>query len=87
MLNYKYCPIAEILPKKQLFRTSPPIASPPREGGGRGGELVSVCGEIAKATIEKENPGVRALLVPPAIPTRDFRCDQVFVYVNEKGIS
>ncbi|PIN24699.1 hypothetical protein CDL12_02568 [Handroanthus impetiginosus] len=49
-------------------------------------ELVGVCGELAKAIIEKENPWVTAVLVPPATPTRDFRCDRVIVYVDDKGI-
>ncbi|KAL2238012.1 UNVERIFIED_CONTAM: Trypsin inhibitor, partial [Sesamum indicum] len=49
-------------------------------------ELVGVCGEIAVKTIEKENPLVTAVLVPPAAPTFDLRCERVFVFVDKKGI-
>ncbi|KAL0312957.1 UNVERIFIED_CONTAM: Proteinase inhibitor, partial [Sesamum radiatum] len=49
-------------------------------------ELVGVCGEIAVKTIEKENSLVNAILVPPAVPTFDYRCDRVFVFIDEKGI-
>ncbi|KAA8548765.1 hypothetical protein F0562_000449 [Nyssa sinensis] len=50
-------------------------------------ELVGKKGEIAAATIEKENPFVTAeIVLKGTIVTPDFRCDRVRVWVNEKGI-
>ncbi|KAL4199976.1 hypothetical protein AMTRI_Chr03g147440 [Amborella trichopoda] len=50
-------------------------------------ELVGVNGEIAAATIEKENPTVKAVVLPEGIILDDpeFRCDRVVVWV-EPGI-
>ncbi|KAK4389484.1 Proteinase inhibitor [Sesamum angolense] len=56
------------------------------EGKNYWPELVGKSGEDAVKIIEEENSLVSALLVPPTIPTRDFRCDRVFVYVDENGI-
>ncbi|KAL7160371.1 hypothetical protein ABFS83_01G090900 [Erythranthe nasuta] len=49
-------------------------------------ELVGVPGNVAVATIERENPLVNAIILPPGtLPTLDFRCDRVWVYVNGNG--
>ncbi|KAK4389485.1 Glu S.griseus protease inhibitor [Sesamum angolense] len=51
-------------------------------------ELIGVSGEIAVKTIEEENSFVTAIIVPPsqtAIPA-DFRCDRVFVFVDDEGV-
>ncbi|KAM0050657.1 putative proteinase inhibitor I13, potato inhibitor I [Helianthus debilis subsp. tardiflorus] len=50
-------------------------------------ELVGAKGEAAVATIEKENPLVNAIVILEGTPTpRDFRCDRVWVWVNDKGV-
>ncbi|CAK9167960.1 unnamed protein product [Ilex paraguariensis] len=50
-------------------------------------ELVGVKGEIAAATIEKENPFVTATIVPPGTSVLTvFRCDNVYVWVDKNGI-
>ncbi|KAL0409387.1 UNVERIFIED_CONTAM: Proteinase inhibitor [Sesamum radiatum] len=49
-------------------------------------ELLGQPGDIAVATIERENPLVTAIIVPPetvVIPT--FQCDRVWVYVDANG--
>ena len=50
-------------------------------------ELVGVQGEVAKATIERENPRVQGVIILEGTP-RDlsFRCDRVWIDVNESGI-
>ncbi|OMP01109.1 Proteinase inhibitor I13, potato inhibitor I [Corchorus olitorius] len=50
-------------------------------------ELVGVKGEIAEATIEKENPLVdaRIVVVGRAVVTAEFRCDRVWVWVDDNG--
>ncbi|KAI3472934.1 hypothetical protein Pfo_031309 [Paulownia fortunei] len=51
-------------------------------------ELVGFYGEVAVTIIEKENSAVTAIIVPPSQPfiPLDFRCDRVFVFVDDKGI-
>ncbi|CAK9146378.1 unnamed protein product [Ilex paraguariensis] len=50
-------------------------------------ELVGVKGEIAAATIEKENPFVTATIVPPGTSVLPvILCDNVNVFVDENGI-
>ncbi|KAL1825405.1 hypothetical protein ACET3Z_012183 [Daucus carota] len=50
-------------------------------------ELVGEKVEIAAAKVEKENPGVHAIVMLEGSPgTLDFRCDRVRVMVNEHGI-
>ncbi|KAL0395249.1 UNVERIFIED_CONTAM: Proteinase inhibitor [Sesamum latifolium] len=51
-------------------------------------ELVGVSGEIAVKTIEEENSLITAIIVPPSQPfiPGDFRCDRVFVFVDDEGI-
>ncbi|XVE72986.1 hypothetical protein DITRI_Ditri11bG0081900 [Diplodiscus trichospermus] len=49
-------------------------------------ELVGEKGETAKAAIESENPNVGATVLLEGTPvTRDFRCNRVWVWVNENG--
>ncbi|KAK8693968.1 hypothetical protein V6N13_071534 [Hibiscus sabdariffa] len=49
-------------------------------------ELVGTNGESAKATIERENRNVGAIVVRDGtIVTGDFRCDRVWVWVNSNG--
>ncbi|KAL3830822.1 hypothetical protein ACJIZ3_019624 [Penstemon smallii] len=49
-------------------------------------ELVGVPGNVAVTTIERENPLVTAIILPPGTsPITDFRCDRVWVYVDENG--
>ncbi|XVF21635.1 hypothetical protein REPUB_Repub12eG0107400 [Reevesia pubescens] len=49
-------------------------------------ELVGKNGESAKTKIERENPNVGAIVLLDGTPvTRDFRCDRVWVWVNENG--
>ncbi|KAL0395247.1 UNVERIFIED_CONTAM: Wound-induced proteinase inhibitor 1 [Sesamum latifolium] len=50
-------------------------------------ELVGVSGEIAVKIIEEENSFVTAIIVPPSqtIIGGPFRCDRVFVFVDDKG--
>ncbi|PON53256.1 Proteinase inhibitor [Parasponia andersonii] len=50
-------------------------------------ELVGVRGEVAEATIERENPAVNAVIVPErSIGDTQFRCDRVRVRVDDNGI-
>ena len=50
-------------------------------------ELLGAEGKVAAATIERENPLVEAIIVPDGsgVPL-DFRCDRVWVWVDERGI-
>ncbi|CAI9762073.1 unnamed protein product [Fraxinus pennsylvanica] len=49
-------------------------------------ELLGVPGATAVETIERENPLVTAIIVPPGTSvTTDFRCDRVWVYVDDNG--
>lgn len=57
------------------------------EGKGSWPELVGVAGNVAVATIERENPLVNAMTLPPGVfPITDYRCDRVWVYVDANGI-
>ncbi|KAK7391697.1 hypothetical protein VNO78_20116 [Psophocarpus tetragonolobus] len=57
------------------------------KGKGSWPELVGVIGTVAEATIERENPSVNAIIVPQGSSvTTDFRCDRVWVWVNNHGI-
>nr|ABP01767.1 ptoteinase inhibitor 2 [Salvia miltiorrhiza] len=50
-------------------------------------ELVGVCGREAAKVISEENSLVNPLIWGENQPiTRDFRCDRVFVFVNDSGI-
>ncbi|CAJ2628093.1 Inhibitor of trypsin and hageman factor [Trifolium pratense] len=50
-------------------------------------ELVGVEGKVAAATIERENPLVKANIVPEgSVVIQDFRCDRVWVWVDKNGI-
>ncbi|XXG43554.1 hypothetical protein AAC387_Pa01g3557 [Persea americana] len=50
-------------------------------------ELLRVDGEAAKTTIEEENPLVTAHIVKNGSSViTDFRCDRVWVWVDENGI-
>ncbi|KAG5236323.1 hypothetical protein OIU78_004317 [Salix suchowensis] len=50
-------------------------------------ELLGAEGKVAAATIEKENPLVDARIVPDgSVVPLDFRCDRVWVWVDERGI-
>ncbi|CAA0824276.1 Serine protease inhibitor- potato inhibitor I-type family protein [Striga hermonthica] len=50
-------------------------------------ELIGVSAEIAVQTIQNENSSVRAIVrsINDPIPF-DFRCDRVFVIVDDQGI-
>ncbi|CAI9776886.1 unnamed protein product [Fraxinus pennsylvanica] len=49
-------------------------------------ELLGVPGATAVETIERENPLVTAIIVPPGTSViTDFRCDRVWVYVDDNG--
>ncbi|KAJ6313273.1 hypothetical protein OIU76_011148 [Salix suchowensis] len=49
-------------------------------------ELLGAEGKVAAATIEKENPLVDARIVPDgSVVPLDFRCDRVWVWVDERG--
>ncbi|KAK4492571.1 hypothetical protein RD792_003386 [Penstemon davidsonii] len=49
-------------------------------------ELVGALGEAAERVIERENPNVNAIVVRDGtIVTPDFRCDRVWVWVNDRG--
>ncbi|XVF32435.1 hypothetical protein REPUB_Repub17cG0082600 [Reevesia pubescens] len=49
-------------------------------------ELLRTNGEIAKTTIERENPNVGAIVLLEGTPvTRDFRCNRVWVWVTEQS--
>ncbi|PWA76251.1 hypothetical protein CTI12_AA212030 [Artemisia annua] len=50
-------------------------------------ELVGAKGEDAAATIERENPGVHAIVLLEGSPiTFDFSCGRVWVFVDSCGI-
>ncbi|KAL8530341.1 hypothetical protein ACS0TY_007396 [Phlomoides rotata] len=50
-------------------------------------ELVGGNGEKAAQVIEKENMNVDAIVLKDGTPvTKDFRCDRVWVWVNDHGI-
>ncbi|KAL5721858.1 hypothetical protein ACHQM5_005449 [Ranunculus cassubicifolius] len=53
-------------------------------------ELLGANGETAKSTIERENPGVTAWVMPAASAMRatssDFKCNRCVVWVNSQGI-
>ncbi|KAK4493400.1 hypothetical protein RD792_017698 [Penstemon davidsonii] len=49
-------------------------------------ELVGALGQVAERVIERENPNVNAIVVRDGtIVTADFRCDRVWVWVNDRG--
>ncbi|RZC83600.1 hypothetical protein C5167_046386 [Papaver somniferum] len=49
-------------------------------------ELVGFDGETAARIIEREIPNVNAIVLLEGTPTTlDFRCDRVWVFVNEAG--
>ncbi|KAL5542161.1 hypothetical protein UlMin_009871 [Ulmus minor] len=50
-------------------------------------ELLGAQGKVAEETIERENTGVDAVIVPEgSMVTTDFRCDRVRVWVAKNGI-
>ncbi|PNT15265.1 hypothetical protein POPTR_010G075400v4 [Populus trichocarpa] len=50
-------------------------------------ELLGAEGKVAAATIERENPLVEAIIVLDGSEVSlDFRCDRVWVWVDERGI-
>ncbi|WCJ22697.1 Proteinase inhibitor [Euphorbia peplus] len=50
-------------------------------------ELVGKKGEEAAKTIEQENGSVRAIVLKDGTPvTTDFRCDRVWVWVNDDKV-
>ncbi|PON83324.1 Proteinase inhibitor [Trema orientale] len=50
-------------------------------------ELLGVQGEVAEATVERENTGVGAVIVlEGSIVDAQFRCDRVRIWVDESGI-
>ncbi|GFP85187.1 proteinase inhibitor [Phtheirospermum japonicum] len=50
-------------------------------------ELVGENGEAAAAVIEQQNSNVDAIVLPPgSVVIQDFRCDRVWVWVNESGV-
>ncbi|OVA05294.1 Proteinase inhibitor I13 [Macleaya cordata] len=50
-------------------------------------ELLGVYGEVAVATIRRENRKVSVVIVKEGMMvTMDFRCDRVRVWVDKKGI-
>ncbi|OMO78441.1 Proteinase inhibitor I13, potato inhibitor I [Corchorus capsularis] len=49
-------------------------------------ELLGKSGETAKATVERENSNVSAIVLLEGTPvTRDFRCNRVRIFVNQHG--
>ncbi|KAM0050843.1 putative proteinase inhibitor I13, potato inhibitor I [Helianthus debilis subsp. tardiflorus] len=57
------------------------------EGKSSWPELVGARGDVAEATIERENPRVDAIVIPiENVVTPDFRCDRVRVRVNSNGV-
>ncbi|XP_062150152.1 proteinase inhibitor-like [Alnus glutinosa] len=62
------------------------MASDQCEGKNSWPELVGEQGTVAEATIERENSLVNAVIVEEgSFVTQDFRCDRVWVWVNENG--
>lgn len=51
-------------------------------------ELLGVDGDVAAATIERENLGVNATIIVEGTGSvaRDFSCGRCKVYVNKEGI-
>ncbi|KAG8389244.1 hypothetical protein BUALT_Bualt02G0208700 [Buddleja alternifolia] len=50
-------------------------------------ELVGANGEEAATVIERENRNVNAIVLKDGTPvTGDFRCDRVWVWVNDYGV-
>ncbi|EXB81308.1 Proteinase inhibitor [Morus notabilis] len=50
-------------------------------------ELVGVSGEIATATIERENPTVHAIIKRQGTGvTDDLKCNRVWVWVDAHGV-
>ncbi|KAM1212616.1 hypothetical protein ACFX2G_004216 [Malus domestica] len=50
-------------------------------------EVVGENGEAVAAKIEQENHGVRAIvLLEGSTTTKDWRCDRVWVWVNQRGV-
>ncbi|KAG6757381.1 hypothetical protein POTOM_037689 [Populus tomentosa] len=50
-------------------------------------ELLGAEGKVAAATIERENPLVRAKMVPEGSAViQNFRCDRVWVWVDKNNI-
>ncbi|KAF9686876.1 hypothetical protein SADUNF_Sadunf02G0035300 [Salix dunnii] len=50
-------------------------------------ELVRANGEVAAATVERENIYVDAVVLREGTPvTKDFRCNRVRVWVDEQGV-
>ncbi|WCJ21663.1 Proteinase inhibitor [Euphorbia peplus] len=49
-------------------------------------ELVGEKGEVVAKTVERENYFVTAIVLKVGTPvTKDFRCDRVWVWVNDNG--
>ncbi|KAL7160368.1 hypothetical protein ABFS83_01G090600 [Erythranthe nasuta] len=49
-------------------------------------ELIGVPGNVGEATIERENPLVNAIILPPGTAhILNFRCDRVWVFVDGNG--
>ncbi|XP_058086399.1 inhibitor of trypsin and hageman factor-like [Magnolia sinica] len=50
-------------------------------------EMVGMNGEMAAMTIQKENPHVEAIVLLEGTPvTTDYRCDRVWVWVNQNEL-
>ncbi|KAL1547154.1 hypothetical protein AAHA92_23661 [Salvia divinorum] len=50
-------------------------------------ELVGKNGDDAAAVVESENRHVNAIVLKDGTPvTRDFRCDRVWVWVDDHGV-
>nr|P82381.1 RecName: Full=Proteinase inhibitor; AltName: Full=LUTI [Linum usitatissimum] len=50
-------------------------------------ELVGKSGNMAAATVERENRNVHAIVLKEgSAMTKDFRCDRVWVIVNDHGV-
>ncbi|KAJ0809620.1 putative proteinase inhibitor I13, potato inhibitor I [Helianthus annuus] len=57
------------------------------EGKSSWPELVGARGDLAAATIERENPRVDAIVIREgSFVTADFRCDRVRVWVNSNRV-
>ncbi|KAF8394317.1 hypothetical protein HHK36_020524 [Tetracentron sinense] len=62
------------------------VKQTPQIGKNSWPELVGENGETAAAKIEKENHNVDAIVLLEGTPvTKDFRCNRVWVWVDEKG--
>ncbi|KAJ8750410.1 hypothetical protein K2173_014325 [Erythroxylum novogranatense] len=60
-----------------------PVPNPP--GPKTWPELVGLTAEEAIKKIKEDIPGIRILMVPPNIPTRDLDWNRVFLYVDREG--